>query len=161
MSGQTTYQAKVNFYHEALGTRNVGEVFSLADSEAVQKLEQMGYIQKMDEQVHSETMQARQEAESKQQEYGQAQAKANEHVGIAAHEQNIQANKLTQEMAQARQQMTEQSTASQQLSQADKAMVHDKAHEFMPSATTNAQTKAQVTQAKAAKAKVADSYEDK
>jgi len=156
MSGQTTYQAKVNFYHEALGTRNVGEVFSLADSEAVQKLEQMGYIQKMDEQVHSETMQARQEAESKQQEYGQAQAKANEHVGIAAHEQNIQANKLTQEIAQARQQMTEQG-----VSDTDKAIAADKAKEFIASATTNPEVKAQVAQAKAAKAKVADSYENK
>src|SRR6476469_10516816 len=156
MSGQTTYQAKVNFYHEALGTRNVGEVFSLANSEAVQKLEQMGYIQKMDNQVHGEMMQARQEAESKQQEYGQAQAKANEHVGIAAHEQNIQANKLTQEIAQARQQMTEQG-----VSDTDKAIAADKAKEFIASATTNPEVKAQVAQAKAAKDKVADSYENK
>src|SRR6476620_7535270 len=146
MSGQTTYQAKVNFYHEALGTRNVGEVFSLANSEAVQKLEQMGYIQKMDNQVHGEMMQARQEAESKQQEYG----------GIAAHEQNIQANKLTQEIAQARQQMTEQG-----VSDTDKAIAADKAKEFIASATTNPEVKAQVAQAKAAKAKVADSYENK
>src|SRR6476660_10061349 len=149
MSGQANYQAKVNFYHENIGTRNTGDVFQVSDSSLAQKLEQMGYIQKMDTQVHSEMMKAEQELQAKQQQYGQEQAQANEQVSLAAHEQNIQANKLTQEMAQARQQMTQQSTASQQLSQADKAMVHDKAHEFMPSATTNAQTKAQVTQAKA------------
>ena len=109
MSEQTKYQAKVNFYHEATGTRNMGEVFSLANSESVQKLEQMGYIQKMDSQVHSEMTKAQQEIQAKQQEYGQAQAKANENAGMAAHEQNVQTLQQTQEINQARQQMTEQS----------------------------------------------------
>ena len=40
-------------------------------------------------------------------------------------------------------------------------MIYDKSHEFMPSATTNVDAKAQVTQAKAAKAKAADSHENK
>ena len=160
MSEQTQYQAKVNFYHEATGTRNMGEVFSLANSESVQKLEQMGYIQKVDSQVHSEMMKAEQEIQAKQQAYGQAQAKANENAGMAAHEQNVQSLQQTQQINQARQQMTEQSN-TQASSQADKAMIHDKSQEFQPSATTNTQTKAQIMQAKAAKTKVADSHEDK
>ena len=151
MSGQTNYQAKVNFYHEATGTRNQGEVFCVTDTQAAQKLEAMGYIEKVDAQVHSEMMKAEQEQQAKQQEYGQKQAKDNEQAGIAAHDQHIQSLQQTQKMNQARQQMT-QSAAHQQTSQADQAMIHDKSQEFMPSATTNAQAKAQVTQAKAAKA---------
>lgn len=164
MTGQSTqnnYQAKVNFYHETLGTRNVGEVFCVTDTQAAQKLEQMGYIQKMDSQVHGEMMKAEQEQQAKQQEYGQKQAKDNEQAGIAAHDQHIQSLQQTQQINQARQQATQQSSSNQQMSQADQAMVHDKSQEFQPSATTNAQTKAQVAQAKAAKAKATDSYENK
>jgi|SRR6476620_3627607 len=156
MSGQANYQAKVNFYHENIGTRNTGDVFQVSDSSLAQKLEQMGYIQKMDTQVHSEMMKAEQELQAKQQQYGQEQAQANEQVSLAAHEQNIQANKLTQEMAQARQQMTQQHESVM-----DKAIAADKAKEYIASATTNPEVKAQVAQAKAAKAKVADSYENK
>lgn len=151
MSGQSNYQAKVNFYHEATGTRNQGDVFCVTDTQAAQKLEAMGYIQKVDAQVHSEMMKAEQEQQAKQQEYGQAQAKANEQAGIAAHDQHVQSLQQTQQINQARQ-AAEQNAAIHQSSQADQAMVHDKSQEFMPSATTNAQTKAQVTQAKAAKA---------
>lgn len=162
MSGNQNFQAQVNFYHEATGTRNVGDTFCVTDSHVAQQLEQMGYIKKMDAQAHSEMNQAAQDQQAKQQEYGQAQAKANEQAGIAAHDQNMKANQLTQEMAKASQQMSQQAASQQaQMTNADKAMVHDQAHAFQPSATTSAQAKAKVEQMKAQKAKVAEQNENK
>lgn len=155
------YQAKVNFYHEAVGTVSQGQCVDIADSQTAQKLEQMGYVQKVDAQAHSAMAKAEQEQQAKQQEYGQAQAKANEHAGVAAHEQNVQANQATQEFNMARQQqaMNQQANAAQ--TQADKAMVHDQSQAFQPSATTNAQVKEQVAQAKAGKLKAAEQHENK
>jgi hypothetical protein len=161
MTGQTAnYQAKVNFYHEAVGTVEQGQTVQIQDSQVAQKLEQMGYVQKVDSQMQSQMTQAQQEAQAKQQEYGQAQAKANEHAGIAAHDQNIQANQATQQFQQARQQ-AQNNQANQAQTQADKALMHDKSQEFQPSATTNSDTKAQIAQAKAAKMKATDSHENK
>lgn len=156
MTGQSQsqsqhYQAKVNFYHSETGTRNTGDVFCVNDSRVAQQLEQTGYIQKVDEQSHAGMMKAQQEQQAKQQEYGQAQQAANEQAGIAAHTQNVDSHKLTQEMAQARQQ-AQQQAQNQQMSQTDKALIADKAEEFQANATTNAQTQAKVTEARAAKA---------
>jgi hypothetical protein len=157
-----TYQAKVNFYHEAVGTVSQGQAVEISDKETAQKLEQMGYVQKVDAQAHSAMAKAQQEQQAKQQEYGQAQAKANEQAGVAAHEQNVQANQATQEFNMARQQqaMNQQANAQAQ-TQADKALVHDQSQAFQPSATTNADTKAQVTQAKAARMKATEQHENK
>lgn len=161
MTGQTAnYQAKVNFYHEQVGTVTQGQTVAIQDSQVAQKLESMGYVQKVDAQVHSQMTQTQQEAQSKQAQYGQEQAKANEHAGIAAHEQNVQANQATQQFQQARQQ-AQQAQANQFQTQADKALMHDKSQEFQPSATTNVDTKAQVAQAKASKLKATDSHENK
>lgn len=157
-SQSANYQAKVNFYHEAVGTVVQGKTVEIQDSQVAQKLEQMGYVQKVDAQVHSQMSQAQQEVQAKQAQYGQEQAKANENAGIASHEQNVQANQATQEFQQARQQ---QSQTTQAQTQADQALMHDKSHEFQPSATTNADTKAQITQAKASRAKATDSHENK
>ena len=162
MTGQTAnYQAKVNFYHEAVGTVVQGQSVQIQDSQIAQKLEQMGYVQKMDTQAHSEMTQAHSETQAKQAEYGQAQAQANETAGTAAHQQNVQANQATQDFARAQKQSAMNQQANQAQAQADQAIIHDKSHEFQPSATTNADTKAQVTQAKVNRAKATDSHENK
>lgn len=163
MSGnQQPYQAQVNFYHEATGTRNVGDVFQVSDSRALQQLEQMGYIKKMDAQAHAEMAKAEQEKQAREAEYGKAQQAVNEEAGIAAHNQNVESQKLTQEMAQARQQAAQQNAANhtqaqsqqntQNMTTTDKAMVQDQSQAFQPSATTNAATQAKVNEAKAARA---------
>ena len=77
-SQSANYQAKVNFYHEAVGTVVQGKTVEIQDSQVAQKLEQMGYVQKVDAQVHSQMSQAQQEVQAKQAQYCQEQAKANE-----------------------------------------------------------------------------------
>lgn len=149
MSGYV--RAKINFYHDSVGTRQVGQVFAIQDAETCKTLENMGYVEKLQAQAHSEEIKAHEEQQAKQQEYGQAQARANEGAALQAHQQNVQANKLTQDFNQELQQKSQSSQAQSQAvqQQAQANINQDKAREFAASATTNEATLKETAKLKA------------
>lgn len=133
-------QAKVGFYHDLTGSRAQGEVFQV-DAQTLTVLEQAGYVQKTDQShANADMASAMAEIESKQEQYGQAQAKANENASLAAHEQNVQANKLTQEMNQEAQQRAEQNGAGY-TNEADQKAMKAQADQFQPTADPMASVK--------------------
>jgi hypothetical protein len=132
-------QAKVGFYHDLTGSRAQGEVFEV-DSQTLACLEEAGYVQKADSSAQSANASAMAEIESKQQEYGQAQAKANEAASTMAHMQNQEANQLTQQMSQEAQQRAEQKGANY-TNEADQKVMQAQAQQFEPSANPTASVK--------------------
>ena len=132
-------QAKVGFYHDLTGSRAQGECFEV-DSQTLSVLEEAGYVQKADNSAQSANASAMAEIESKQQEYGQAQAKANEAASMMAHMQNQEANQLTQQMNQEAQQRAEQKGANY-TNEADQKAMQAQAHQFEPVANPTASLK--------------------
>lgn len=134
-------QARVSFYHDLTGSRAQGEVFEV-DSQTLQHLEEAGYVQKTDvSHANTEVAKAMAEIESKQQEYGQAQAVANENASLMAHEQNLQANKLTQQVNQELQQRAEQKGAGY-TNEADQKAMQAQEQQFQPTSIPAASIKA-------------------
>jgi hypothetical protein len=140
MSGYV--EAKVNFYHDAVGSKTVGQVFQV-DPETCKVLEQAGYVKKVEGQALAEHQKAQAEQQAKQQEYGQAQEQANQIAGLQAHEQHLESLKMTQEFNQARQQQAQSSQAQSSQAQNNQTQANlnsDAARVHEPSATTNQAT---------------------
>lgn len=148
-------QAKMNFYHDLTGSRAMGECFEV-DNQTLQTLEQAGYVERS-QQTHanSEHAQAMQEIESKQGEYGQAQAKANEAVSLSAHEQNVKANEHTQQLKQEAQTRAEQNGADY-TNEADQKAMQQAQNQFQPTAMPNVEANPSAQQTTKATARKAD-----
>ena len=127
-------RAKQNFYHDLVGTRAQGEVFMVA-ADSLQMLEQAGYVENLDTQANSAVAEATQKAVQRQQEMGQAQAKANEEVSQARHNQNMAANQHTQEIEQATKQRAQQ-TGENYTNEADKQAMEQQQKQFNPAAVS-------------------------
>lgn len=80
----TLVKAEMAFYHDAVGTKALGEVFEIKNAQVVADLEQSGYVKRVD----GEEAQANQELKELQKEMGQKQALTNEAVSLAHHAQN-------------------------------------------------------------------------
>lgn len=94
-------KAKLSFNHDSVGTKGMGEVFEVHNTETLSQLESMGYVEKVDSQEFEQQKQL-------QQEVGRANALANEAVSMAHHVQNQQANQQQQTVAEARQAVMQQ-----------------------------------------------------
>jgi hypothetical protein len=114
-------RAKQSFYHDLVGTKAQGEVFTVGDQTTLQALEQSGYVENLQNEANPEFAMAQQDAKKRQDEMGQAQAQANEAVSQATHNQNIQANQHTQQINQEAQQRTQQKPMESQRATAKKA----------------------------------------
>lgn len=127
-------RAKQNFYHDLVGNRAQGDVFNVVES-TFQALQQAGYVESLDSQAHSAVTQAAQEAMQRQQEMGQAQAKANEEISQARHIQNVTANQHTQQVEQEIKQRAEQNGADH-TNEADQKATEQQQKHFNPAAVS-------------------------
>jgi hypothetical protein len=75
------FKAKMNFYHDQVGSKEAGECFEVADAKLVKELENAGYVEKSD--MKSADMGS---MKSQQQAMAQKQAEAN----MAVHKQSNQ-----------------------------------------------------------------------
>jgi hypothetical protein len=93
-------KAKMSFYHDEVGTRAMDEMFEIQSEQLVTKLEQAGYIQK----VQGEALTAFEQTKTLEQEVGMRNALTNEAVSMATHEHNMKTLQDQQNFAQVRQQ---------------------------------------------------------
>lgn len=106
----TLVKAEMSFYHDAVGTKALGEVFEIKNSQVCAELEQAGYVK----QVDGAEAQAHQDSQKLQQEMGEKQALTNEAVSLAHHTQNQETLQHQQKIDQLRQQQQQQQAQSQQ-----------------------------------------------
>lgn len=92
-------KAKMSFYHDAVGTRAMNEMFEVQNEYLLDELERAGYVQK----VEGQALQAFEQAKTLEQEVGKRNALTNEAVSLATHEHNQQAAKTQENFAQMRQ----------------------------------------------------------
>jgi len=119
-------RAKQSFYHDLVGSKAQGEVFTVGDQTTLQALQQAGYIESLQAEANSELAGSQQEAKKRQDEMGQAQAQANEAVSQARHIQNMQANQHTQQINQEAQQRAQQQHATPEASRATAKKANEK-----------------------------------
>jgi len=113
-------RAKQSFYHDLVGSKAQGEVFTVGDQTTLQALQQSGYVESLQAEASSE------EAKKRQDEMGQAQAQANEAVSQARHIQNMQANQHTQQINQEAQQRAQQQNVTPEASRATAKKANEK-----------------------------------
>jgi hypothetical protein len=93
-------KAKMSFYHDEVGTRALDEMFEVQNEQLVSKLEQAGYVQR----VEGQALQAFEQTKVLEQEVGKRNALTNEAVSMASHEHNQKTLKDQENFAQVRQQ---------------------------------------------------------
>jgi hypothetical protein len=128
-------RAKQSFYHDLVGAKAQGEVFTVNDQTTLQALEQAGYVENLQADANAELAEAQQKAQQRQEQMGQMQAQANEEVSQARHMQNMQANQHTQQVNQEAQQRAQQNGANYQ-NEADKQAMEQQQKQFNPSAVS-------------------------
>lgn len=111
----TLVKAEMSFYHDAVGTKALGEIFEIKNPQVCAELEQAGYIKKADG-AEAQLHQAQQEL---QQQMGQEQKQANENVSQAHHVQNQETLAHQAKVEQIRQQ--QQTQQANQIQNADVA----------------------------------------
>jgi hypothetical protein len=135
MTQETQVRAKQSFYHDLVGSKAQGEIFSVNDQTTLQALEQAGYVENLQADANAELAQAQQKAQQRQQQMGQIQAQANESVSQARHMQNMEANQHTQQINQEAQQRAQQNGSDYQ-NEADKQAIQQQQKQFNPSAVS-------------------------
>ena len=110
-------QAQMAFFHDAVGTKALNEVFEIQNEKLCAELERLGYVKK----VEGEQAQAHQAQKQHQQEVGQINAQANESVSMASHTHNQQANQSAQNAQKIRKEMLQQTGQAQEQAKSKKA----------------------------------------
>lgn len=150
----TNVKAIANFYHDSVGAKAYGEVFSCPSQAVATELEQMGYVQSVDTKT-AEMDQLNQQRDQKMGEMqkmtNQAVEKANLVENTPAYEMQQQADKMAQQAQQ------QQAQSQQQPNQAIVMNTESEEYKQMKQQEQQQQSQqAQQTQAKATARKATD-----